>query len=149
MTYFPNNPQDFVQIAGLWLTRTSLKILVASRNNAGNAGTFRLITDTAGTGYTPSGATAFHARAFVTVGAGGHEISLGYADADLGFRSAGAPSNPVYLGGGSTANVNAYAAASLKQEFVIDGWICPNAKYPFVTSALNGASFAYLFGYEV
>lgn len=154
MTYIPQvNPENYIQIAGLWLSKTNLIQLVAIRSNAGNFATFRRSSDTAGNGYAPSGVTFVPAAIAITSAAAtGTTIgfALGYGDNDVGFFSAAAPTNDVYFGGGgSEVNTGFFIVANETSIYPLRDWVVPNGKFPVFNSGLNGNAAAYLYGYQV
>lgn len=105
-----------------------------------------------GSGYTPSGGTAFKCAAMriqsdSTTALSGKVL---YADNDVGFITSTAFTNPVYVNGNSSTVGSFLDAAQYLGQVMELGcnFIIPNGKYPGVISGGNQVLHVEMFGYE-
>lgn len=75
--------------------------------------------------------------------------AIGYADTAATFGGAAAPTNPVFMNGGtSTVRRQTYHTAGSRIEVSLLGFNIPTGKYPFGYRDIGGESQFYIIGYE-
>ena len=124
---------------------TTLKIL-SCLITSGSFSSARNPESPSGTGYTPSGATAFKIKALdITSKATAQNVGFGYSTGDAGIAG-GSPTGMIFFGSGSSSSYqDLFANTSQHWQYSYQATV-PNGKYLTNRADFDGAALIY--GYE-
>lgn len=143
---------DSITVGGRVFTDLTNIITLIGVCTAGTGNSsLRLLNGTAGYPVTTAKTLKILAIAVQILGTGATDsFGLGYSDNDVGFGTATAPTNPVYVGG---AAINQYTpAGSLQSLYEFNyggGFSIPAAKFVLIQNAGSSQISVTAYGYEV
>ena len=134
-------------VGGYVFTDLSNLIILVALANTGLFSTLRKVNANTGAGYTPSGGTAFHCKAYKSHNTGTvQNFGPLYGNTDVGFTSGSGPTSQIYEASGSSTNTATFVAQAGLTDHSTN-FIIPNGKYMSAYLNYNGGLQA--FGYEV
>lgn len=150
---------DTLTIGGRVFTNlASLITLVGGTTDLANPRTvFRKTTSGTATGYAPSGVTFKFAAVHVKVNDVTGDGWLGnicYADNDVGFSSATAFTNPVFMTSGASFTITPFVSSSFDtdnvgESFYYPDFVVPSGKFVSMQSGAIVIGYIWAWGYEV